>query len=333
MIKKILLFILTIILVLPIIVFYQIYVPVNKSSSVIKTVNIRKGIGLKEITKVLRAEGVIRDALVFEWLIRVIKFADKIKAGEYELTPAMNMPEIISKLVRGDCLKTCFAVPEGYNIFQIADLLAKKGFVNRERFIQITKDEKFIFNLGIYAQSLEGYLFPETYYILKGTTEEEIIRLMVSQLNKVITSEDKDQASQIGLSFHRVLTLASIIEKETKAVSERHLISAVFHNRLKTGMPLKSDPTVIYALGERFNGNLKKEDLKIDSPYNTYRYKGLPPGPIANPGLSAIKSALYPARVDYLYFVSMNNGMHKFSTTLKEHNEAVLKYQLQFNRK
>lgn len=329
MLKKILLFITTIVLSLPPIVLYQIYVAVDKSSAIIKTIDIRRGMGLTEIANLLKSEGVIHSAVAFEILTICEKSQDKIKAGEYEISPALTMAEILTKLVEGDYIKISFTIPEGYNIFQIADLLAEKKFVNKERFIRLTQDENFISTLGIKATTLEGYLFPETYCIFKGAKEEEIITMMVSQLKSVITSEDMEQARQIGLSFHQVLTLASIIEKETKLSEERYLISAVFHNRLKQHIPLKSDPTVIYALLPDFDGDLKKEDLKVNSPYNTYRNKGLPPGPIASPGLNSIKATLYPPKVNYLYFVSMNNGAHKFSSTLKEHNKAVLKYQHQ----
>lgn len=311
------------------IVLYQIYVPVDRLSQMVKTIDIRRGDGLKKIAKLLKDEGVIRDAISFEILTIWEKSQHKIKAGEYEISPALTMPEILTKLVQGDYIKTSFTIPEGYNISQITDLLAAKKFVYRDRFIKLTHDKEFISTLGIDAESLEGYLFPETYSIFKGAKEEEIIGMMVSELKKKITPQDEEQIKRLGFSFHQILTLASIIEKETKLSEERPLVSAVFHNRLKENMPLMSDPTVIYALQPDFDGNLTKEDLKTNSPYNTYRNKGLPPGPIASPGLNSIKSALYPAGVDYLYFVSMNNGAHKFSTNLKEHNEATLKYQHQ----
>lgn len=327
MIKKILLFIVTLSLFLPMIVLYQIYVPVDRLSQMVKTIDIRRGDGLKKIAKLLKDEGVIRDAISFEILTIWEKSQHKIKAGEYEISPALTMPEILTKLVQGDYIKTSFTIPEGYNIFQITDLLAAKKFVYRDRFIKLTQNKEFISTLGIDAESLEGYLFPETYSIFKGAKEEEIISMMVSQLKKKITPQDEEQTKRLGLSFHQILTLASIIEKETKLSEERPLVSAVFHNRLKENIPLMCDPTVIYALQPDFDGNLTKENLKINSPYNTYRNKGLPPGPIASPGLNSIKAALYPARVDYLYFVSMNNGAHKFSTTLQEHNKATLKYQ------
>lgn len=327
MIKKILWFALILIIFLPIIILYQIYVPVDKSSTTSITIDIQRGMGLKEVASLLWNKGLIRDGFTFELLTIFKKLQGEIKAGEYALSPSLTMPQILSELVNGNYLKSHLTIPEGYNLYQIAELLAKKGFGNKERFIRLTQDKEFISNLGISANTLEGYLFPETYCFFKGVKEEETIKIMVAQLRKVITPEDENQARNLGLSFHQILTLASMIEKETSDSEERRLVSAVFHNRLKADIPLESDPTVIYAFLPDFDGNLKRKDLFIDSPYNTYKHKGIPPGPIANPGLKAIEAALHPAPVDYLYFVAMNNGKHKFSTKRKEHKEAVLKYQ------
>ncbi|MFH1563688.1 MAG: endolytic transglycosylase MltG [Nitrospirota bacterium] len=327
MVKKILWFVLILILFLPTIILYQVYVPIDESSTTTITINIQRGMGLKEIARLLHDEGIIRDGFAFELVTTFKKVQSEIKAGEYALSPSLNMLQILSELVNGNYLKSHITIPEGYNIYQIAELLAKKGFGNKERFIRLTQDKEFISRLGISANTLEGYLFPETYCLFKGAKEEEIIKIMVAQLRKVITPEDENQARSLGLSFHQILTLASIIEKETSDDEERRLVSAVFHNRLKANISLESDPTVIYALLPDFDGNLKRDDLFIDSPYNTYKYKGIPSGPIASPGLKAIEAALHPAPVDYLYFVAMNNGKHKFSTHRREHKEAVLKYQ------
>ncbi|MDI6751249.1 MAG: endolytic transglycosylase MltG [bacterium] len=317
--KKILMII---ILVLPLLVLYQLYIPVDRSSTTNKRVDIKKGMALIEITRILKDEGLIRDGLSFELLADVKGATRKIQAGEYLLSPSMNAAQILKILEKGESEKSCFTIPEGYNLFQIADLLSAKGFIHKERFLFLVKDKGFLESLGIQAESAEGYLFPETYCISKGASCEEIIKMMVSELNKSLPQE------QTTLSISQLLTLASIIEKETGQTEEKHLISACFHNRLKAGIPLCSCPTVIYALLPDFDGNLKKQDLEIASPYNTYKYRGLPPTPIANPGLASIKAALYPASSDYLYFVSMNNGRHKFSRTLEEHHQATSKYQL-----
>lgn len=318
----------TCILFISIFVIYQLYIPLNSKSSQIKVIEISKGMDAKGIAYLLKEERLIKNRLAFRVLARVKGVEDRLQAGEYELSSSMNLSRILSKIERGEVLAHSFTIPEGYNIRQIAQILEEKGLAGKESFIALTKDAEFISQLGIPAKSLEGYLFPDTYNVSRGMKEkEEIIKLLVSQFNKKVTEEDRKRAEEIGFTFHEIIILASIIEKETSDPDERMLISAVFHNRLKARRPLQADPTVIYALGETFDGNLEKEDLGIDSPYNTYRYRGLPPGPIGNPGRGAIQAALYPADADYLYFVSRNDGTHEFSSSLEEHNRAVWKYQ------
>jgi UPF0755 protein len=301
-------------LVISIFIIYQLYIPLDSKSSQIKVIEISKGMNAKGIAHLLKEEKLIKNGLAFRVLAKMKGIEDRLQAGEYELSSSLNLSRILSKIEKGEVLAHPFTIPEGYNIRQIARILEEKGLIEKERFIELTKDSKFISQLGIPAKSLEGYLFPETYRISKGMKEKEIIKLMVFQFNKAITQEDRKRAKELGFTFPEIIILASIIEKETSAPEERTLISAVFHNRLKAKRPLQSDPTVIYALGETFDGNLKKEHLRIDSPYNTYRYRGLPPGPIGNPGKKAIHAALYPADVDYLYFVSRNDGTHEFSS-------------------
>ena len=311
------------------IIIYQLYIPLDSKSPQIKVIEISKGMNAKEIAHLLKEEGLIKNGLAFRVLAKVKGVENRLQAGEYELSSSLNLSRILSKLEKGEILARPFTIPEGYNIRQITSVLERKGLAEKERFIALTEDTKFISRLGIQTKSLEGYLFPETYRVSKGMKEEETIKLMFSQFNKAATEGDRKRAKEIGFTFHQIIILASIIEKETSAPDERTLISAVFHNRLKARRPLQSDPTVIYALGEAFDGNLKKEHLRIDSPYNTYRYRGLPPGPIGNPGREAIQAALYPADVNYLYFVSRNDGTHAFSSSLEEHNRAVWKYQKQ----
>ena len=311
------------------IIIYQLYIPLDSKSPQIKVIEISKGMNAKEIAHLLKEEGLIKNGLAFRVLAKVKGVENRLQAGEYELSSSLNLSRILSKLEKGEVLARPFTIPEGYNICQIAQILEEKVLAGKERFIALTEDAKFISQFGIQAKSLEGYLFPETYRVSKGMEEEEIVKLMVSQFNKNVTKKDSQRTKEIGFTFHQIIILASIIEKETSASEERALISAVFHNRLKAKRPLQSDPTVIYALGEAFDGDLKKEHLRIDSPYNTYRYRGLPPGPIGNPGKKAIQAALYPADVDYLYFVSRNDGTHAFSFSLEEHNRAVWKYQKQ----
>ena len=223
-------------------------------------------------------------------------------------------------------------IPEGYTLAQITEVMGQQNVTDTAEFARLVRDRAFIASLGIEADSLEGYLFPETYYFARGTKAKDVIRMMVDGLQHVWTAELQEQAARLRLSLHQVLTLASVIEKETGAKEERELIAAVFHNRLKKKIPLQSDPTVIYGL-PAFDGNIHKRDLSSHSPYNTYRVQGLPPGPIASPGAHAIRATLFPAQAPYLYFVSRNDGTHHFSSTLEEHNRAVEKYQKEPFRK
>jgi UPF0755 protein len=218
-------------------------------------------------------------------------------------------------------------IPEGYTVRQIALRLAEKGIVEQqEEFLSLAFSVNFAGSLGIEGAGVEGYLFPDTYLFPKGVASAEVIRTMVGKFRRVYVPAFSQRAAELGMTDKQIVTLASIIEKETGVPEERPLVSAVFHNRLKRGMPLCSDPTVIYGI-KAFDGNLRKLDLMRMTPYNTYLSRGLPPGPIANPGASAIQAALYPAPTNYLYFVSRNDGTHHFSATLREHNEAVWKYQ------
>ena len=209
---------------------------------------------------------------------------------------------------------------------QIATVLSEKELIDREKFIQLTLDSSFIKSLDLDVQSLEGYLFPDTYFFARSTPEKEIIQTFVQRLWKAFSPELLERAKQMKMTVLEVLTLASVVEKETGLSEERSMVAGVFHNRLDRNIPLQSDPTVIYAI-EAFDGNIRKRDLSIESPYNTYRVRGLPPGPIANPGEAAIRAALFPTPSDYVYFVSKNDGSHQFSVTLAEHNRAVEKYQ------
>ncbi len=291
-----------------------------------KIVDVPYGANLRTVAQVLAGEGIIRDSTYFIIAGKLIGVEKVIKPGEYAMHTHMRPLQILDLLKRGDIYKHPVIIPEGYTIRQIAKLLEDKQLADKKTFIGLTRDRGFIHSLKIQTDNLEGYLFPSTYSIAKSTASEEIIRMMVRAFQDVYTQELKDRAQQLHLTQHQVVTLASIIEKETSMDAERPIIAAVFHNRLKRHIPLQSDPTVIYAL-PNFNGNLKRVHLKMNSPYNTYRSPGLPPGPIANPGRASIYATLYPASVDYLFFVSRNDGTHYFSRSLQEHNLAVSMYQ------
>ncbi len=291
-----------------------------------KIVDIPYGANLRTVAWVLAGEGIIRDSTYFIIAGKLIGVEKAIKPGEYAMNTHMRPLQILDLLKRGDIYKHPVVIPEGYTIRQIAQLLEDKQLADKKTFIGLTRDPGFIHSLEIQVDDLEGYLFPSTYSIAKSTAPEEIIRMMVRAFQEVYTPELEERAQQLHLTQNQVVTLASIIEKETSLDEERSLISAVFHNRLRRHIPLQSDPTVIYAL-PNFDGNLKRVHLKIKSPYNTYRWPGLPPGPIANPGKASIYATLYPASVDYLFFVSRNDGTHYFSRSLQEHNLAVSMYQ------
>ena len=250
----------------------------------------------------------------------------KVHAGEYELNPAMTPVEILSKLISGQVLLHSLTIPEGLTITQIAEVASQQGLTDPGEFLRLAKNREFIASLGIKAETLEGYLYPNTYKFPRPIKAREVLVAMVEQLQQELGPDLLARMQELKMTMHEVLTLASVIEKETGSGGERPEISAVFHNRLKKHIPLQSDPTVIYGL-PAFDGNLHKKDLSSPSPYNTYRVQGLPPGPIANPGIQAIRATLYPSDSRSLYFVSRNDGTHQFSATLIEHNKAVEKYQ------
>ncbi|GJL80274.1 MAG: aminodeoxychorismate lyase [Nitrospinaceae bacterium] len=291
-------------------------------------VNIAPGMTLKKISTSLEDKHLIRSSISFQLLAHLQKKQGQIQVGEYELSPSMTPGEILLKVTSGKTVLHAATIPEGYRITEIAALLAERGLANREEFIRQTQDNELIQSSGIPGNSLEGYLFPETYHFSRNTPEQKIVQKMLKTFKEqVATADVKNRAKALNLTFHQIITLASLIEKETGVDEERKIISSVFHNRLKKDMRLQTDPTVIYAISN-FDGNIRKKDLSIDSPYNTYKYKGLPPGPIASPGLKSIVAALNPDDTNYLYFVSRKNGSHQFSSTLMEHNRAVQKYQL-----
>lgn len=291
-----------------------------------KIVVISEGATFHQAAALLEQQQLIKSRLAFVFMGKAQEAERKIHPGEYELNAAMPPAEILSKLLSGRVVLHSVTIPEGYALTQIADVLADHRITDRADFLRLVSDKTFIKSLGIAAESLEGYLYPDTYRFARSTSAKEVIKAMVDQLGQIMTQEWKDRAKDIHMTVHEILTLASVIEKETGAGEERPQISSVFHNRLRKKIPLQSDPTVIYGL-PNFDGNLHKKDLSHPSPYNTYRWAGLPPGPIASPGAESIRAALYPTLSPYLYFVSKNDGTHQFSATLVEHNKAVDKYQ------
>jgi len=306
-------------------VFTFFYIPPERHAKS-KVIYIRPKTKFLTISRQLEDEGIIRSSFKFAILAKLTGSVNRIRAGEYELSPSMLPWEVLKKLASGRVIQHMVTIPEGYNIYQIADTLAKEGLVKKQEFLDRAFDQDIISSLGVEGSSLEGYLFPDTYEFWRDMQAEDVLRKMTNRFKKIYSQKYAEEAERQGLSMREIVTLASIIEKETGIPGERRLISAVFHNRLRRGMPLQADPTVIYGIRD-FNGNLTRKDLETPGPYNTYLNAGLPPGPITNPGRAAIAAVLEPAPDDYLYFVSKNDGTHQFSRNLTEHNQAVARYQ------
>jgi UPF0755 protein len=288
---------------------------------------IRSGESLTGISRHLVQEGFVKDVILFKLLVRYQRLSKKIQAGEYALSPAMPPKELLVILTSGRVKLYRITIPEGHNLWETALLVERAGFGTQENFIALARNPELAASLGITADDLEGYLFPETYLFARNASHREIIRKMVQRFKAVYTPQWQARTRELGFTRHQIVTLASIIEKETGTGSERPLISSVFHNRLKRKMRLESDPTVIYGI-PNFNGNITRKDLRRITPYNTYRIKGLPKGPIANPGRHSLEAALFPASTDFLFFVSKKDSTHKFSTNFRDHNRAVRRYQL-----
>jgi UPF0755 protein len=283
------------------------------------------GTGFSGIRKILSREDLVKDDIRFDLLARLMGVEQDLQAGEYRLHKGQPPYQLLQILAKGRTIKRVVTVPEGANIFQVADILAARKLVEPKAFLDLCRDPAFLEELGLKGSSLEGYLFPDTYYFTRGTPQKEIARSMVSRA-KEVWDQLQQEIGPFGMTRHQIVTLASIVEKETGVTEERPLIARVFLERLKRGMLLQADPTVIYGRGD-FGERLHSKDLKEDQPYNTYVHKGLPPGPIANPGRLALQSVMHPSEEVYLYFVSKNDGTHYFSTRLDEHNRAVRKFQ------
>ena len=284
-------------------------------------------LGLFEMAATLERAGVIRSPLGFVLLAALRGSARNLKAGEYEIPQNATTLLILSLLEEGRVKKHTIRFPEGGTVEELARLLEAEGLAKAEEVKGLAGYPSFLRSLGIEAESLEGYLFPDTYHFIKRMTTEEMLARMVLRLREQLTPDILARAEARGLTLHQLLTLAAIIEKEAVVPQEQPLISAVFWNRLRRAMPLQADPTVQYAVGKDRRA-LSRADLQVNSPFNTYRFPGLPPAPIASPGKAAILAAIEPANAPYLYFVSTGGDRHYFSVTLEEHNSAVARYRL-----
>lgn len=292
------------------------------------TLAVEPGMGVRQIGQELHRMGLVRHPQLFRAVVAARGVAGRLKAGEYALGGRVTLDGIVDKLARGDVIRRVVTFPEGSDIETMAQLVAAQG-VAPAAFREAARNVSLVADLDPQAQDLEGYLFPDTYDVTRRPDAAAVlVRRMVQRFRDVITP-DLDAVKASGRTVREVVILASVVERETALPQERARVAAVFRNRLRKRMPLATDPTIIYALRKagRYDGNIRREDLEIDSPYNTYRRPGLPPGPIASPGRASLQAAVRPAEVDELYFVSRNDGSHHFSRTYAEHQQAVAYYQ------
>ena len=326
--KLIILFIILIILFFTVWFYIEYYLP-YKGETESKVIEIERGVHVKAIAKKLEREKIIKNSTAFLIGYKIFFKNKSLKAGEYLFYFPVSCHQVLSKLIKGEILLHLITIPEGLTIEEIAEIYKEKLGISKEEFLKATKSTNLIKEIDKKARDLEGYLFPETYHFPKGISADKIVETMILQFKKIFDEKWRKRALDLGMNVREIVILASLIEKETSVPEEKPLISAVFHNRLKKGMKLECDPTIIYALKRegKYENRIRTRDKKFDSPYNTYLYYGLPPGPICNPGRESLKAALFPAPVKYLYFVSKNDGTHYFSFSLREHNRAVQKYQ------
>ena len=298
-------------------------------------VDIPPGAGSTGIGERLVAAGVVRDALTFRAAVWMSGRARELKAGEYRFDHPLTAADVVSRIARGDVYKRLITFREGLTIAEMAQVFEEKGFGSAKEFEAAAQNFGLIHDLDNEARDLEGYLFPETYALPRGTPASDLVAQMVENFKRAFDLPLRTAAEQLGLPVRQAVTLAALVEKETASPDERPVVAAVYLNRLKNHMPMQADPTVVYAMMKagNYRGNISKDDLQIDSPYNTYRYPGLPPGPVAAPGRASLEAVAHPAAVDYLYFVSRNDGTHAFATTLAEHNRNVYTWQVEYFRK
>jgi UPF0755 protein len=298
-------------------------------------VEIPAGAGPGSIGRRLVDAGVIRDTLGFRFELARSGAGRRLQAGEYRFDRPMTIKEVVAKIARGEVYLLPITFREGLTILEMAQLYESRGFGPAASFVAAASNAAPIHDLDPAARDLEGYLFPDTYAMPRRADAAQLVARMVAGFQKALTPKVRAEAQARGLSVRELVTLASIVEKETGKPEERPLVAAVYANRLRVGMALQCDPTVIYALQRtgNYDGNLTRENLQSDSPYNTYRYPGLPPGPIAAPGIASIEAAAHPADAPYIYFVSRGDGSHAFATTLTEHNHNVFEFQIKPSRR
>ena len=296
--------------------------PINSENVSTVIVDIPTGSSFFKVANILSKAGLIKNRPFFYGLAVIKNATRSVRAGEYEFATSLSPSGVIDKLIRGETRNYRVTIFEDYSLKEIAARLKEYKLIDEETFFELAGDQEFLISLGIFSDSIEGYLFPDTYFFNRSMSTRQIMRLMVDRFWSKITPDMINKAAERGLNPHQFVTFASLVGKESGDSAEKPMIAAVFYNRMKKRMPLQSDPTAVYDLKD-FNGKVLRSHYKRESPYNTYIISGLPPGPIANPGLDSFQAVLKPSKVDYLYFVSQKDGTHFFSSSLEEHNEAI----------
>jgi UPF0755 protein len=309
--------------------------PYKGFSEAEKFVDIPSGTGTAEIRRRLVEAGIVSDEWAFRAALLWTGQSRALQAGEYRFDRPMSVIDVIDKIARGDVYTHSITFPEGLTIREMAAIYQSQGFGTADEFIKAARNASLVNDVDPAAKDLEGYLFPETYTLPRRSPASTLISLMVDRFRNTYSELEQKKSGDLDLSLRQIVTLASLVEKETGKAEERPVVAAVYRNRLDRRMAMQADPTVVYALVKAgtYDGNIRKQDLAFDSPYNTYKYPGLPPGPIASPGRASLEAALSPASVDYLYFVSRNDGSHAFAETLAEHNANVYEHQVLYFRK
>jgi len=328
--KKLKIIFITIIVAFLCVYFWDIYIPKSLLPTSVIMYEAKRGMGDEEISLELEKMGIIKNSIFFRIYAYATGKDKKIQAGTYNLSPKMSVVQILEKFVLGDVVKNKITIIEGFRAKDIANYLESKNFYKKEEFLESVDkgwNEEFTFlESKPKGLNLEGYIFPDTYNVALGTTSEDFLRITLKNFNKKLTTDLRNEIEKQKKSIFQIITMASIIEKEVKTLEDKKNVAGILWKRLEVGMPLQVDATVNYFTGKS-DSRVKIVDTKIDSPYNTYKYTGLPLGPISNPGMDSILASIYPTKNDYWYYLSANgNGQTIFSKTLEEHNIAVSKY-------
>ena len=327
--KNIILLLALICFVAAVFLWSDIYLAPEPGSNKLVSFTVEKGEGAKEISVKLKSEGLLKHSSIFRIYVLLIGKSKKLQAGQYELSPSMSLSDIVKKFSKGKIIKEKITIIEGWNLKDIARYFQEKNISSQEEFLELTKND---FSQGISVLSdkpkdldLEGYLFPDTYEIIPGTSAKNIIKKILNNLDQKITPDLREEISRQKKSIFEIITMASLIEKEVSSLEDKKIVSGIFWKRIKTNTPLQSCASINYITGKNDRGALW-QDIEIDSPYNTYKYRGLPLGPISSPGLESILASIYPEESDYWYYLSTPSGKTIFSKTFKEHSAAQDKY-------